>query len=266
MKKEAGNAGYQYLVPGTSCTSTIAATISTTTTTVSTTTTTTAVSSTATTSPEVSVTAEVTSRVGDSISARGQAVLDPLCLWGGLRSLDFNIPLMIGKQKAAVFPDPVCAQAMRSRPAMEIGMACRCTGVGFTYLHLRMFSFTASPKSISAKVLAGGGTNILVGIKVDARVLQSLEINLCGLCIFKRVWFTVSTVPPRAGVPTTTATPTISTTTLAGTNYGAATTTTCRASPTRATTNNSCVPRRLHSSRPNVSYRRSCGRHCLATE
>jgi hypothetical protein len=30
---------------------------------------------------------------------------------------------MIGKQKAAVFPDPVCAQAMRSLPAMEIGMA-----------------------------------------------------------------------------------------------------------------------------------------------
>jgi hypothetical protein len=44
------------------------------------------------------------SRVGDKINARGYAVLDPLGLCGGLELI---IPLMIGKQKAAVFPDPV---------------------------------------------------------------------------------------------------------------------------------------------------------------
>uniref|UniRef100_A0A0A9DNM5 Uncharacterized protein n=1 Tax=Arundo donax TaxID=35708 RepID=A0A0A9DNM5_ARUDO len=69
------------------------------------------------------------------------------------------MPLMMGKQKAAVFPDPVCAHAMRSRPASEIGMACRCTGVGRTYLHRRMLSLSASPRSISAKVETGGGTS-----------------------------------------------------------------------------------------------------------
>lgn len=35
----------------------------------------------------------------------------------------FKIPDMIGKQNAAVFPDPVCAHAMRSRPAVAMGMA-----------------------------------------------------------------------------------------------------------------------------------------------
>jgi hypothetical protein len=68
------------------------------------------------------------------------------------------IPAMMGKQKAAVLPDPVCAQAIKSLPAREIGMACFCTGVGFTYLHLRMFSFNACPKSISANVFTDWGT------------------------------------------------------------------------------------------------------------
>jgi hypothetical protein len=45
------------------------------------------------------------------------------------------IPTMVGKQKAAVLPDPVCAQAIRSLPARKIRMACFCTGMGFTYCH-----------------------------------------------------------------------------------------------------------------------------------
>ena len=43
----------------------------------------------------------------------------------------FRIQEMMGKQKAAVFPDPVCAQAIRSRRARPMGIAYFCTGVGF---------------------------------------------------------------------------------------------------------------------------------------
>ena len=35
---------------------------------------------------------------------------------------------------AAVFPDPVCAQHMTSWREIAQGIACFCTGVGFTYL------------------------------------------------------------------------------------------------------------------------------------
>jgi hypothetical protein len=103
--------------------------------------------------------------------------------------------------------------------------------------------------------------NILIGVKIDECILLTLEINICSLGVGKRVWFTVSTVPPRSGVPTAASTAT----TLARTNYGAttATTTSSRACPTRAATNNSRVTRRLNSSRPYVSWCRSCSRQCF---
>ena len=37
--------------------------------------------------------------------------------------------LMMGRRKAAVFPDPVCAQAIRSLPAITVGREYLCTGV-----------------------------------------------------------------------------------------------------------------------------------------
>ena len=43
------------------------------------------------------------------------------------------IALMTGSMKAAVLPDPVCAQAARSRPASAMGIAYLCTGVGFLH-------------------------------------------------------------------------------------------------------------------------------------
>ena len=64
---------------------------------------------------------------------------------------------MMGKQNAAVLPEPVCAHAIRSRPASEMGMAYFWTGVGFLNLHLSMFLFTAEPKSMSWNVLMGSG-------------------------------------------------------------------------------------------------------------
>jgi len=38
----------------------------------------------------------------------------------------------IGSANAAVLPVPVCAPAMRSRPASTSGMACSWTGEGFS--------------------------------------------------------------------------------------------------------------------------------------
>lgn len=54
---------------------------------------------------------------------------------------------MMGKQKAAVFPDPVWAQAMRSRPCRQMGMEYRCTGVGLVYLHRFTLPPRLGPKS-----------------------------------------------------------------------------------------------------------------------
>lgn len=65
---------------------------------------------------------------------------------------------MIGKQNAAVFPEPVCAHAIRSRPARPIGIEYLCTGVGFVYLHLATLAMRAGPRSTSVNVEIGSGT------------------------------------------------------------------------------------------------------------
>ena len=44
-----------------------------------------------------------------------------------------KIILRMGSRKAAVLPEPVCAQAMRSRFPMMMGRAYFCTGVGLEY-------------------------------------------------------------------------------------------------------------------------------------
>jgi hypothetical protein len=70
------------------------------------------------------------SHVGETINANGKALWPP---WGQPQwhvSHD-----MMGQQKAAALPDPVCAQAIRFLPARKIRMACFCTGMGFTYCH-----------------------------------------------------------------------------------------------------------------------------------
>ena len=72
------------------------------------------------------------SRVGAITSAFGNVFRPPL---GPPFKPRVRMPWMMGKQNAAVFPDPVCAHAMRSFPAREMGMAYFCTGVGFLNLH-----------------------------------------------------------------------------------------------------------------------------------
>ncbi len=66
---------------------------------------------------------------------------------------------MMGKQKAAVLPDPVCAHAIMSRPPRPMGIAYFCTGVGFVYLQRRMLPISASPRSRSSKVSMCAGTS-----------------------------------------------------------------------------------------------------------
>mmetsp|Transcript_10503 Transcript_10503/g.44686 ORF Transcript_10503/g.44686 Transcript_10503/m.44686 type:complete len:252 (+) Transcript_10503:1011-1766(+) len=90
------------------------------------------------------------SRVGAITSAIGNVLRPPRGPpWRPL----VRMPWMMGKQNAAVFPDPVCAHAIRSLRAMEMGIAYFCTGVGFLNLHRSMFLFTAAPKSMSWNVL-----------------------------------------------------------------------------------------------------------------
>jgi len=52
-----------------------------------------------------------------------------------------------------VFPDPVCAQAIRSRPLMMIGIAHFCTGVGLSYFAFLTFSLKQSSMSASSKLI-----------------------------------------------------------------------------------------------------------------
>ena len=54
---------------------------------------------------------------------------------------------MMGKQKAAVFPEPVWAQAIKSLPFRQMGMEYLWTGVGLVYLHFFTLAVRPGPKS-----------------------------------------------------------------------------------------------------------------------
>jgi hypothetical protein len=65
-------------------------------------------------------------------------------------------------RKAAVFPDPVWAQAIRSRPPQTMGTECFCTGVNLLYpIRAQLFRIT-SPKSRSASSATDVGTSFPV--------------------------------------------------------------------------------------------------------
>ena len=60
----------------------------------------------------------------------------------GLRPLEIRSSIfwMIGMEKAAVLPVPVCAQPNKSDPSNTTGMASACMGVGVVYFSfLRAF-------------------------------------------------------------------------------------------------------------------------------
>lgn len=60
---------------------------------------------------------------------------------------------IMGRKILTVFPEPVWAHAMRSLPAVTIGMPYFCTGVGLSYFALRTFSDIFSYRSASPKLL-----------------------------------------------------------------------------------------------------------------
>ena len=61
-----------------------------------------------------------------------------------------------------VFPEPVCAQAIKSLPCIMIGMAYFCTGVGFSYLAFFTLDKNASYKPASSNLLIDGGASLPV--------------------------------------------------------------------------------------------------------
>jgi len=67
---------------------------------------------------------------------------------------------MTGNKNAAVFPDPVWALAMRSRPLSTIGNEYFWTGVGTVYLALLMFSRIDAWSLASSKESKQGGTSV----------------------------------------------------------------------------------------------------------
>ena len=93
--------------------------------------------------------------------------------------------LMTGSMKAAVLPDPVCAQAARSRPASAMGIAYLCTGVGF--LHASVFvkadsQYGSSTCGLPAFVLTqvhmeGGGVQKCSDPGDDLKVMHHGSVN-----------------------------------------------------------------------------------------
>lgn len=68
----------------------------------------------------------------------------------------------MGNKKAAVFPEPVWAHAIRSRPEDITGMEHFCIGVGILYPDLFTLSIIISLKSALVKCCIGCGTSLPV--------------------------------------------------------------------------------------------------------
>ena len=62
-----------------------------------------------------------------------------------------KILFRMGTKKAAVFPDPVCAQAIRSRLARITGIEFFCTGVGVVYCAISIFDWIIGVSATSSK-------------------------------------------------------------------------------------------------------------------
>ena len=60
---------------------------------------------------------------------------------------------MMGSRKAAVFPDPVCEQAITSSPSKINGMAYFWMGVGLSYFDSFTFFIIRSPRLSSSNEL-----------------------------------------------------------------------------------------------------------------
>jgi len=66
---------------------------------------------------------------------------------------------IMGKRNAAVFPEPVCAVAIISRPLSTIGIEFFCTGVGLLYPAAIKFLNSWECNPDSSQLLMAGGTS-----------------------------------------------------------------------------------------------------------
>lgn len=109
---------------------------------------------------------------------------------------------MTGSKKAAVLPDPVCAQAIRSRPAATMANEYFCTGVGTVYLVRKTFSMRLLWNLASAKVLTQGGTaspvtltgmfsyfeKLIPVLWISLKTSVSLLVSICFSCTENVAW------------------------------------------------------------------------------
>lgn len=92
------------------------------------------------------------SLVGEIITAIGLPISTGI--------LFFKMSLIMGRRKAAVLPDPVWEQAIKSRFAIPMAMPCRCTGVGRSYfINLINTSKIRECSPLLLKSSIGGGTS-----------------------------------------------------------------------------------------------------------
>lgn len=107
------------------------------------------------------------SLVGDKTSAVG-------LIWLSSRLQSMLLLRMlckIGRRKAAVLPDPVWAQAIKSRPLIITGIVCFWTGVGVVYLAFAMLS------NSSFRKLASENDSIFLWIFGVSSVLDTWNQN-----------------------------------------------------------------------------------------
>ena len=106
----------------------------------------------------------------------------------------------IGRRKAAVLPEPVWAQPMRSLLAFTIGMAYFWMGVGFLYPDLSMFSRRMSRRLASLKVsifFGGFSPEILAPIlsKLQGEYMTGNYCNGINLRVIVYIYISWSYLP-----------------------------------------------------------------------
>lgn len=78
----------------------------------------------------------------------------------------------MGRRNAAVFPEPVSARPMRSRPVSATGIALRWIGVGAVYPSVPQASTRLSERPRSSKLLGSSAIASSPGATVAASVVS----------------------------------------------------------------------------------------------
>ena len=111
------------------------------------------------------------SRVGATTIASGN------CRFISRASKFPSINLLItGRRKAAVFPDPVWAQAIISFAARMLGIAHFWTGVGCLYPSVFRFCNSCSDSLLSLNVFFSGEISLRTGVQSDQPCFEPTDI------------------------------------------------------------------------------------------